>query len=164
VTEIESAAIGFVNGSRSQWAELVRIARNTLPRNLSQTAKVIAKQAGIGRKGVETRLKAINRAMAEGLGDAQLIEMGQEKVVGRYVQGKASERVDEQVPMTWKVEPRLREDVKAEVWRIAQVLGLRTSDQFWEFMLSQMTTWTKEEILHAAGALIDDPNKDRAKG
>ena len=150
-TELESAATGFVNGSRSQWAELVRIARATLPRNLAQAAKVLAKQAGVGRKGVEVSLKAINRAMAEGLADAQLIEMGREKVIGRYVQGKRSERVDGLVCLTWKIAPELRDDVQREVWRIAQVLGMRTSDQFWEFMLSQMSQWTTDEIRHAAG-------------
>jgi hypothetical protein len=151
MSDLENAAAGFVNGSLSQWRDLVRMARNTLPQKVPQFASAIARGAGIGSQGVERSFRAIHYASSQGLDDAGIVLIGREATIRRYVAGKAAARTDKQVPMTWKVAPNLRDEVKAEVERIKGVLKLGTSDQFWEWWLSQVAPCTEDELRHSAG-------------
>jgi hypothetical protein len=156
---LADSANAFVNGSRAQWAELVKLARGTKPRNIPDTAKLLAKHTGIGRKSIEVKLKALKQAMAAGRTDADLLALGQEKVVAEYVTVKREKRQDAQVVLKWLVSPEVKAGVIRETVRIAKVLGFRTSEEVWQFLLSQFVQWTPVELLHSAGELKDAPNE-----
>lgn len=151
MTELETIGAGFVTSSRSQWTTLVKLARKVSAAGRDNLASTLATAAGVGRSTLRRKLEAIHMAMKTGLSDERLIEMGQKKVMADFVNGKRAARDDEQVILKWMVAPGLKYAVQEEVWRIAQILGLKTSDEWWSFFHSVMVSWTKEEILHLAG-------------
>jgi len=151
VTELEQIGAGFVSNSRSQWSNLVHLARKVSPAGRDDLARTLATAAGVGKSTLARKLRAIHEAMKAGLNDDKLIEMGQSAVMAKFVKDKRAERSDEQVVLKWLVAPDLKLVVQEEVWRIAQVLGLKTSDEFWEWMHSVMVGWSEAEILHFAG-------------
>jgi len=151
MTELEQIGAGFVSNSRSQWAALVGLARKVSPAGRDDLARTLATAAGVGKSTLARKLRAIHEAMKAGLNDDKLIEMGQSAVMAKFVKDKRAERTEDQVVLKWMIASDLRRAVQEEVWRVAQVLGLKTSDEFWSFLHSVMVAWTKEEILHLAG-------------
>ena len=151
MTELEQIGAGFVSNSRSQWAHLVRLARTVSPAGRDDLARTLAHAAGVGKTTLARKLRAIHEAMKAGLNDDKLIEMGQSAVMAKFVKDKRAERSEDQVVMKWMVASDLKYAVQEEVWRIAQILGLKTSDELWTFLHSVLVGWSTEEIKHLAG-------------
>jgi hypothetical protein len=151
MTEHERHANEFIGMARAQWEQLVKTARGTHPRDRIQAARTLAYAAGVGKSTLQRKLEAIHAAMKEGYSDEKLIEMGQRAVMAKFVIDKRSGRQDEQVCLKWMVAPELRDGAHEAFYRIGKLLGMTTSNEVWSFLLAQMTVWTDEEILHAAG-------------
>lgn len=151
MTELERIGEGFVTNSRSQWAALVGLARKVSPAGRDDLARTLATAAGVGKSTLRRKIEAIHEGMKAGLTDDKLIEMGQSAVMGKFVKDKKAERTEDLVVLKWMVASDLKRAVQEEVWRIAQILGLKTSDEFWSFFHAVMVGWTKEEIEHLAG-------------
>ena len=149
--DVSEIANRFVGGAKEQWAHLCRLAFSVKPLGIDRAAKVLSESAHVGAPTLKRKLLAIQYARQQGATLDQVILLGQTSVMGGYVNGKKSERTDEQVVLQWKVEPKLRDAVKKEVLRIAKALGFKTSDEFWLWMHAQMVQWTYEELKHSAG-------------
>lgn len=153
MTELEQSANGFLLSSKSQWKQLVKIVRETKPRDLDRAARALASGAGVGKPTLLRKMNAINAQMAQGKSDEEIILMGQERVVGALIKAKKAERYEEQVRICWMVSPELKQAITEEFWRIGKVLGIRTQEHLWTYLVSQMCQWTEIELLHSAGML-----------
>ena len=92
MTNLEASATRFVSQTKGQWAELVRTARKTLPRDRESTARALAEASGIGKSNLVRKIEAIHAAMAEDYSDDAIISMGQKRVLGKFVEAKKRER------------------------------------------------------------------------
>lgn len=152
MTDAEQAANRYVNGSKALWADIVAVAWVTKPENLDRAAKVLSESAGVGKEALKRKMLAVHYAMRIDSSQMEtVVSAGQKAILALYVKGKRSERTEGLATLKWRVAPDLAEAVHKEVWRIAKVLKLKTSDDFWSWLHSQMVTWTTEEILHSAG-------------
>jgi len=151
--DIEQNANQFVANAKGQWTELVKLARNTTPRNRAQAARSLAEAAGVGKSTLLRKLEALHAAMAAGLEDEELIAKGQRWTLAKFIADKRNGRDDEQVVLKWLVSPENRDAAHENFWRIGKILSFTTSDQLWAFLNSQMEQWSDEEIKHAAGEM-----------
>jgi hypothetical protein len=141
----------FISNSRSQWSNLVHLARETPPNQRDNAAVNLARAAGVGKSTLKRKLEAIHMAQAAGLPDEQLIQMGQAAVIGKFVKDKSAARDDEQVVLKWLVSPQIRDDVHRLFWNIGKTLGRKTSEELWDFILGVFLDLGPEEIHHLAG-------------
>ena len=151
MSSLEDAAASFVSNSRSQWAELVRVARRTAPRNRMDTARAMAEAAGVGKTTLARKLEAIHAAMYSGMADDQIIEMGQAKVMSKFVKAKKDERTEPLVYIKFGVSPGLREALVANLWRIGKALKVKTQEGALEFVNALLTDLDEDQIRHLAG-------------
>ena len=156
MTDAEQAANRYVNGSKAQWSDVVLLAAATKAENLDRAAKVLSEAAGVGKEGLKRKMLAIHYAIHAGNSPDACIALGQKAIIAQYVKGKRSERTEGLATLKWRVSPDLAEAVHREVWRIAQVLKLKTSDDFWSWLHSQMVTWNELELRHSAGMVTRD--------
>lgn len=151
--DLEKRANEFVLNARAQWRDLVIVARAIRPDQRSDAARSLSQAAGVGKTTLLRKLEALHLAMKDGLADTALIEMGQAKVLGKYVRDKKNGRQDEQVTLKWMVAPELRDGVHEQFHRIAKLLNMTTSNEVWTFVLSQLSQASDEELRHAAGEI-----------
>lgn len=147
----DDTANRFVTNARGQWEQLVSVARTTPPRSRTQVAKTLAEAAGVGKSTLARKLEALHMAMNAGLTDEELVERGQRWVMAKFVTDKRKERDDAQVVLKWSVNPQTRDDAHALFWRIGKILGRRTSEELWDFLIAVFADTSDAEILHLAG-------------
>jgi len=150
VTDLAKSAERFVNGSQSQWSNLVDIALGLKPKQLPKAAERLGKLAGVNAKTVLQKLHAIRLAAQENAA-SDIKTAGQAKTIATYVKTKNGARTDKQVLLSWKVAPELRDAAHEEALRISRVLGFTTSNEYWTWLNAQLATTTDEELLHSAG-------------
>jgi hypothetical protein len=141
----------FVDSAKDQWGALVRLAILTPANNRKQTAYTLASASKVGKTNLENKLKAIHLALAAGVTVSELIERGQRWTIEKYVIDKKNGRQDAQVSLRWMVAPELRDTAHEATKRLMDILHMRTSDELWMYLVSQMVSWTVDEILHSAG-------------
>ncbi len=151
MTDLAKCAERFVNGSQTQWSELVEIALALKPGQVQKAAERLGKLAQVSPKTVKQKLLAIRLAREAGNTPDQIKQTGASAVLGLFVKTKNAARTDKQVLLSWKVAPELRDAAHAETLRIAQVLGFTTSNELWTWLTAQLATTTDEELLHSAG-------------
>ena len=159
MSDAEQAANRYVNGSKALWADIVAVAWVTKPEHLDRAAKVLSESAGVGKEALKRKMLAIHYKMkcdSPAVTVETITAAGQKAVMAGYVKGKRSERTEGLATLKWRVAPDLADEVKKEVWRIAQVLKLKTSDDFWSWLHSQMVTWDVLELRHSAGMVTRD--------
>ena len=151
MTETEKHAQAFVSNSQNGWSDLVALVRDIKPREIHQASKVLAKAAGIGHATLKRKMEAINHAMGLGKTNEEIIAAGQKKIMGAFVANQKGKRTEKLVKMTWLVSPELRDEVERGLWNVGQALRSIRNEDVWQFLASQMNTWSEEEIRHSAG-------------
>lgn len=147
----DRSANAYVVSKREGWSNLVEIVRATLPKNLAQAARVLSKASGVGAASTLRAMQAINYGMAMGLTNDQIIEAGQEKIVGAFIKEKKARREEPLVKLSFLISPDLKEQVVEEFYRVGTILGTPRQEDFLTWLVAEMSSWTEAEILHSAG-------------
>lgn len=151
--EVQSASLTevYVNGANTHWSRLVELALSIPVEQLDRRAEQIARGARTGKSALKRKLEAIQWAYAKCHDKEAIVKAGQEQTLSRFIKSKKAERTEESVVMKWSISPDLKGRVQAEIWRIAKVLGFKTSEEYWEFMHSVMQDWDEATLNHLAG-------------
>ena len=144
-------AQAFVNGKKSEWANLVPIAIALRPKQVDRAAERLAKLAGIGKSTVKRKIEAIRFKNEQGWNEQAITAAGQAPTLASYVDGKTKARTLPLVSFPHRLTKPVRDDLQEQVLRIAKVLHLKTYDEVFCFIVSQIACATDEELLHAAG-------------
>ena len=147
----DRSANAYVVSKREGFSNLVEIVRETLPKNLAQAARVLAKASHTGAASTLRTMQAINTAMASGKSNEEIVEAGQEKIVGAYIKDKKARREEPLVKLSFLISPDLKEQVIEEFYRVGHILGTPRQEDFLTWLVAEMSSWTEEEILHSAG-------------
>lgn len=151
MTELEAVASKFVDQSRNQWANLVKVARKTPVHARSQTAQSLSLASGVGKSNLLRKLEAIHAAMQDGYNDDQLIKMGQAAVVGRYIKAKKDERTEPVVVMKFSVSPGLKDAFLKNLHRIAKIAKINSQEFTLEAVNSILSGLEDEELAALLG-------------
>lgn len=158
MTNLAESATCYVNGSQSRWANLVDVALALSPRQVDKGAERLAKLAGEGKVTVKKKIQAIRYAAGLDMKPAEIKTLGQKEVLAFYVRGKVKARTLPLVSFPHKVTQPVRDDLHALVLRVGKVLGLKTYDDCFEFILANYADLSDEELKHLAGE-ADAPPK-----
>lgn len=151
---LQALATQFVNGSRSTWDCLVQIAAGLKDKQIDIGAKRLATFTGTDYKNVKMKLKAIRAAIASGMTIDEVVKEGQHSILVRSAEVRKRERAqngEELVCFPHKLTPGCRDGLKDLTLRISKVLGLKTYDQVFDFIMGDYATTTDEELHHRAG-------------
>lgn len=109
---------------------------------------------------------AIRWARETGCSQESIIGLGQSKVLSNYTKAQREGRIGGQKLLRWRVSSTLADAVmssntspdqeEALVSRLVRVGKLRTSEDFWNFILSAFADLSDEDIKHLAGECDGD--------
>lgn len=109
---------------------------------------------------------AIRWARETGCSQESIIGLGQSKVLSNYTKAQREGRIGSQKLLRWRVSSTLADAVmssstspdqeEALVSRLVRVGKLRTSEDFWNFILSAFADLSDEDIKHLAGECDGD--------
>jgi hypothetical protein len=154
-----------VDFSQQQWEKIVEHARRG--RDPKELADKNASEASIRGK-----MKAVRWAIESGWSYEDITEKGQTAVRSAYERSKRNGAEPQKV-LRWRVSKSLADAImsseasvdqeEALASRLVRVLGMQTSEQFWEFLHSVFADLSDAELKNLAGAFTekDAPKKRR---
>lgn len=162
MTDLAKNAEAYVNGKRTEWANLVEIAVGINGNQLDRAAARLAKLAGIGPATVRRKIEAIRFKAAQGWDSEAIKKAGQSETISSYVKQKTRARTEALVAFPHRLTPAVRDATKDTCLRIAKVLHLKTWDDVFDFINADYATTTDAELIHRAGE-GDASRKSRAQ-
>ena len=158
---LQELATQFVDGSRSTWAYLVKLALGLTDKQVPNGAKRLAELTGTSEKSVKVKITAIRYAQKSGMSEEEIIAKGQKAILSRDVKARNGSRHEKLVCFPHKVTAECRDDLKALCVRLCQTLGFKTYDQCFYFIAADYVTLSDAELKHLAGkfSTFDAPGK-----
>jgi hypothetical protein len=147
-----SSVLELIGQMRSEWSMLVSVTCALLPEDVDAVVPGLAAAVKIGPESIKRKMDAILYAKSLGHSVEDISEMGQERVVSDWNKSRRVANYQETVVMKWSVPGSQRELVQEQERRVKRILGIQTSEQFFDWWLAQMTNATDEEIKDSAGA------------
>lgn len=147
----EIPGIRAADAMAQEWRELVKLSLSLTDERVDATATTISRAAKIGFESVRRKLNAIRHAATLGYSEAEIIDQGQEQTLSIFQKGRRESTYTDKVWLKFQIPGSQRELVQQEIERIKRVLGLKDSEQVWDFMLAQLINVTDEELKQAAG-------------
>lgn len=151
--DLAEHAQAFVNGKKSEWANLVPIAIALRPKQIDRAAERLAKLAGIGKPTVKRKLEAIRFKAAQGWDAERIIVEGQAPTLASYVQGKTKARTLPLVSFPHRLTRPVRDALHENCLRLAKLFHFKTWDEVFEYVNARIEMDSDFEHLHAAGML-----------
>ena len=161
----------FAEASARQWAEIVEQAKH-LRKPIDEIAACFADK-NTSEGSIKGRVKAIRWALSEGGWTIErIIAEGQTVTLSAYARYKRNGHEKERV-LSWRVSKSLADAVmssetspdqdEALASRLVRVLGMQTSEQFWEFLHSVFANLSDAELKNLGGAFTerDAPRRRR---
>ena len=146
----DSALDRYNAAHKEQWAALVDAARHF------GEATVHA----IEMPAVKHKITAIRWAMMDGWTAEVILEKGQSAVLSAYAKAKRNGHEKEKV-LRWRVPASLADAIQSDnaspdaeealVSRLARVLGISTSEEFWLYLHAHFGGMSDEQIRHDGG-------------
>lgn len=136
---------------RSQWESFVDLALIPIGTGQDLNYEALSQEFNVGQDSLKRRVEAIRYAATLGHSSDELKAMGQEKVLSLFIKSRRQEKYTETVVMKWSVPGSQRELVRQQEERIKGLLGLVTSESWWDWVLAQFRNATDEEILASRG-------------
>jgi hypothetical protein len=148
--------------SEEQWKAIVNAYRDGI------TAENLAQESGTNVATMKQKFRAIQFKHEEGWEFEAIIVAGQGPTLSSYAKAKRNGHNEPDRVLRWRVSRRLADAImssetspdqeEALVTRLFRVAKLRTSDDFWNFLLSVFADLSDKEISHLAGI---EPEKKR---
>lgn len=139
------------NDIRSEWQHLVDLALSVDKTLIDPVARGLASASKIGPDSIRRKLESIQYAQSLGHPPEDIKAFGQERVLGEYIKSKRVKTYSDSTVMKWSVPGSLRELVQQDVRRIMDVLGLYTSEEFFDWLHAQLVDLTDDQIRQSAG-------------
>lgn len=136
---------------RCEWEDLVELALAVPQEAILSTIESLAASCHIGPDSIRRKVEAIRYAATLGHGAEELKQMGQEKVISDFIKSRRVESYGKTVTLKWSIPGSQRQLVQDQEKRVKSLLGLQTSEQFFDWWLGQVTNATDEEIRQSAG-------------
>lgn len=152
----------YVASSREAWRALVNFSFLCPPDRLEEEINSLAKRVNSTAAGIKRKVEAIRWCKNTGLSQSEIIEIGQSAILSRYSGRNGKEDKERQRFIRWKIPVSLANAIKPKdkytiekeeslQSRLIRVLKIRTSEEFWEFMLSRFVDLTDEELYNDGG-------------
>ena len=140
-----------VEANNATWKALVDMAtefrRNGTMIDVDALAAEMKKSTG----SLTAKFNAILAALGDGAKPEQVIEEGEAPLLKRKAQKRAAAAPDGTVPLTFRVDPKLKEDVLEAFDRVQSVIGCGTRENVLDIILSILMHAEDEDIRHLAG-------------
>lgn len=145
----------FASSAKEQWQAIVTLAF------AGADPETVAKEASVNAAVLRQKFSAIRYARESGWAEQAIVSLGQSGTLKAYAAAKRNGHHEPQKLLRWRVSRRLAEAImssetspdqdEALTTRLVRVAKLRTSEQFWEFMLSVFSDLSDKDIEHLAG-------------
>lgn len=141
---------------KSEWTTLVNFALAIDAAKNGGYADLLSKKVNVGADSIKRKLEAIQYQRALGFDAEAIIATGQEKVLGAFVRSKRVKSYGDSVVMKWSVPGSLRELIQQDERRIKELLGIYTSEEFFDWLHSVFIDLTDDDIKASAGETIEE--------
>lgn len=135
---------------RSEWQTLVCLSLALKDEQVKEFSAGLAAAVKVGADSIERKIKAIRHQASLGYSEDEIASQGQEKVLGGYIKSRKQENYGSFVIIKWQIPGSQRELVQQQERRVKELLGLVTSEQFFDWWLAQLQNVTDEEIIESA--------------
>jgi hypothetical protein len=145
----------FASSAKEQWQATVTLCFS------GADPETVAKEASVNAAVLKQKFSAIRYARESGWAEQAIIALGQSGTLRAYIAGKKNGHHEPERMLRWRVSRRLADAVMSSeaspdqeeplVSRLVRVAKLRTSNDFWEFLLSVFSDLSDKDIEHLAG-------------
>jgi len=144
----------FATMAQAQWSALVNLVLD------GEDVEVLAKECSMDLALLKRKRDAIRFKREQGFGREVIIANGQSWTLSGYARAKRNGNEPQRI-LRWRISRRLADAImssetspdqeEALVSRLVRVCGLRTSEDFWEFINSVFADWSDADLLHHSG-------------
>src|ERR1700687_552791 len=162
----------YSEASAAQWKAIVRLAFRCNPGRTAEMAATIAKQTQSRKATVKRKIDAILFKRSEGWDEQAIVAAGQGPTLSSYAKHQQNGHEKQRV-LSWRVSKSLADAImssetspdqdEALASRLVRVLGMQTSEQFWEFLHSVFADLSDSELKNLAGAFTEKDAPRRRK-
>jgi hypothetical protein len=138
---------------RADWSRLVAIGCKLSKDkdSIDQISNALAKAGKSSQDSIKRKLFAIQSMQNLGYSEAEIAGMGQSTVLSEFQKTKKAETYEKQTVLKFMIPGSQREIVQNEIERVKRVLGMTTSEAFFDWFVAQLQQTTDDELKHAAG-------------
>lgn len=138
---------------RSDWERLVAIGTKLAKDrdSVDQVATSLSRAGKIGADSLKRKLVAIQHMQNRGYSEIEIAAMGQAIVLAQFQKEKVTEQREKMTRLCFLIPGSQKESVQAELDRVRRVLGLSSSEQLFDFIISQLQQASDEDLKHSAG-------------
>jgi len=146
---MSEARENYERSKQEQWKALVIIAASRGTRDMRE----FLDSSGAERTSLKRKIAAITWCNAHaGMPFEEIVQFGQNKTLSHYAAAKKNGHNEKRRHLRWLVSKGLADAVERDVVaRIARVLEIETSEEFWLFLHSVFLDTTDAQLRHAAG-------------
>jgi len=155
----------FVSSSSENWKATVEAYREGI------TPETLAEESSSNVATMKQKYRAIEHEHEKGLDLEAIIAAGQGPTLSSYARAKKNGHSEPERVLRWRVSRRLADAImssetspdqeEALATRLVRVCGLKTSEEFWEFINSVFADWSDADLLHHAGEATGKKEKSR---
>ena len=157
----QELASAFTNAAKAQWATLVSFRFTTAPEKMNALIESLTEKGWGTKQSFVMKFRAIESAHNAGLTMPEIVEKGQSAILSMHAIAKKNGHTEKQKMLRWRVSASLADAImssetspdqeEALATRLVRVCGLKTSEEFWEFINSVFADWSDADLLHHAG-------------
>jgi hypothetical protein len=152
----------YARVKQAEWSELVRLVLSTPENRLEGTIVEVAKEANTSVPALRNKAYAILAAHIAGSSWQQILDSGQSTIL-RWYGNRNRSGAEKRKRLSWMVSASLADSIQSDspspdqeeplVTRLHR-LGLRTSDDLWEFLHSWFALESDEALEHHIGEFV----------
>jgi hypothetical protein len=145
----------FASSAKEQWQAIVTLCFS------GADPEMLAKETSVNLAVLRQKFSAINYARESGWAEQAIVALGQNGTLKAHAAAKKNGHHEPERMLRWRVSRRLADAVMSSepsedqeeplVSRLVRVAKLRTSNDFWEFLLSVFSDLSDKDIAHLAG-------------
>ena len=151
----DSARERFASSAKEQWTAIVTLCFS------GADPETLARETSVSASVLKQKFTAIRYARESGWAEQAIVALGQNGTLRAYAAAKQNGHREPEKVLRWRVSRRLAEAVMSSessedqeeplVSRLVRVAKLRTSEDFWNFLLSVFSDLSDKDIAHLAG-------------
>lgn len=153
MADLATSANAWIATKKAEWDYLVDTAIALHPKQIDRAASRLASRANVGAPTMRKKIEAIRFKAQQGWDVETIKREGQEATISAFVKSKVKARTEPLVNFPHRLTPPVRDALKSNCLRLAKLLGLKTWDEVFQYINSQIELASDLDHLHAAGLL-----------
>jgi hypothetical protein len=148
----DSAESNLADAVKKEWEWYVFLGVSLTDEEVSAYAEQLSARLNVGKDSIKRRIDAIRYAFfTQKIPAGDIMARGQELTIGEYQKSRKKESLEKTVKLGYQVPGSLKAKLDEDMERVKGLLGIVTSEDYFDFIHSVIGSMSDDDIKQAAG-------------